>query len=144
MVADRFRIDLGYDADISGRALLAVACARPVRLAAVDVHPGELTRAVEASSWRLRGTHERAQDDGATLTDRVQQPSVTAGPLAGLGTAHRHGGQEGRGAGEVACAAAAQREPAADAAPGGRRPRRGAGAEGIVVPAEYSLGGRLD
>ncbi|MEO6511540.1 MAG: rhamnan synthesis F family protein, partial [Nocardioides sp.] len=30
------------------------------------------TKTAEAWAWRSRGTHERAQDDGATLTDRVQ------------------------------------------------------------------------
>ena len=73
VVADRFQIELGYDADISGRALLAARLRQRGRLARLwAAHPGELTRAAEASAWRLRGTHERAQDDGTTLTDRVQ------------------------------------------------------------------------
>ena len=74
MVAERFRFDLGYDADIAGRDLLAARARQAGRLAKLWAsHPGELTKAVEAWSWRLRGTHERPQDDGATLTDRVQQ-----------------------------------------------------------------------
>ena len=57
VVADRFQIELGYDADISGRALLAARLRQRGRLARLwAAHPGELTRAAEASAWRLRGT----------------------------------------------------------------------------------------
>ena len=74
VVAERLRFDLGYDADIAGRDLLAGQARQAGRLAKLWVsHPGELTKAVEAWGWRLRGTHERPQDDGATLTDRVQR-----------------------------------------------------------------------
>ena len=74
VVAERFRFDLGYDADISGRDLLAGRARQAGRLAKLWAsHPGELTKAVEAWTWRLRGTHDRPQDDGATLTDRVQR-----------------------------------------------------------------------
>ena len=74
VVAERFRFDLGYDADIAGRALLTGRARQAGKLAKLwTSHPGELTKAVEAWTWRLRGTHERPQDDGATLTDRVQQ-----------------------------------------------------------------------
>jgi hypothetical protein len=73
VVADRFRIDLGYDSDIAGRRLLAARARQAGRLARLwTSHPGELTKAAEATGWRLRGTHERPQDDGATLTDKVQ------------------------------------------------------------------------
>jgi hypothetical protein len=74
VVAERFRFELGYDADIAGRDLLAERARQAGRLAKLWAsHPGELTKAVEARTWRMRGTHDRAQDDGATLTDRVQQ-----------------------------------------------------------------------
>ena len=74
VVAERFRIDLGYDASIAGRALLAARARQAARLVRLwAAHPGELTKALEAKAWRLRGTHERQQDDGATLTDRVQE-----------------------------------------------------------------------
>ena len=73
VVADRFQIELGYDADIAGRRLLAARARQAGRLLRLwSAHPGELTKAVEATGWRLRGTHERPQDDGATLTDRAQ------------------------------------------------------------------------
>ena len=74
VVTERFRFHLGYDADTSGRALLSGRARQARRLASLWAsHPGELTKAVEAWTWRLRGTHERPQDDGSTLTDRVQQ-----------------------------------------------------------------------
>ena len=74
VVAERFRFDLGYDADIAGPDLLAGRAHQAGRLAKLWAsHPGELTKAVEAWTWRMRGTHDRPQDDGATLTDRVQQ-----------------------------------------------------------------------
>jgi hypothetical protein len=73
VVDERFRIDLTYDAGIGGAALLGARARQAGRLAKLwSVHPGELTKAAEAWGWRLRGTHERPQDDGATLTDRVQ------------------------------------------------------------------------
>jgi hypothetical protein len=73
VVAERFRFDLGYDADIAGRALLTGRARQAGKLAKLwTSHPGELTKAAEAWTWRLRGTHDRPQDDGATLTDRVQ------------------------------------------------------------------------
>jgi hypothetical protein len=73
IVADRFRIDLGYDADVAGRRLLAGRARQAGRLLRLWTnHPGELTKAVEAAGWRLRGTHERPQDEGATLSDRAQ------------------------------------------------------------------------
>ncbi len=123
VVAERFRFDLGYDADISGRALLAGRARQAGRLAKLWAsHPGELTKAVEAWTWRLRGTHDRPQDDGATLTDRVQQLEQDGrARWRGVRRAStRPGRQEGRPAGQVATAAAAQREPAPDAAAGGR------------------------
>jgi hypothetical protein len=74
VVTERFRIDLGYDTAIGGRRLLAERARHAGSLARLwGAHPGELTRFVEARWWRSRGTHERPQDDGATLTDRVQQ-----------------------------------------------------------------------
>ena len=123
MVAERLRFDLGYDADIAGRDLLAARARQAGRLAKLWVsHPGELTKAVEAWSWRLRGTHERPQDDGATLTDRVQQLEQDERTRWLGSSLHRQPGgpQEGRPAHQVAGAAAAQREPAPGAAPGRR------------------------
>ncbi len=74
VVAERFRVDLTYDAAIGGRALLRAQARQAARLTRLwAAHPGELTKALEAKTWRLRGTHERAQDDGTTWTDRVQQ-----------------------------------------------------------------------
>lgn len=74
VVADRFDIDLGYDADISGTRLLAAKARHRGRLTRLWAqHPGELTKHAEARVWRMVGTHERVQDDGATLTDRVQR-----------------------------------------------------------------------
>lgn len=73
VVAERFAIDLTYDADIAGLPLLAARARQARRLAKLWVtHPGELTKAGEAWAWRARGTTERPQDDGSTLTDRVQ------------------------------------------------------------------------
>ncbi len=74
VVADRFRIDLGYDADLGGRRLWRAQARQLGRLARLwAAHPGELTKWVEARAWTLRGTHVRPQEDGApTLTDRVQ------------------------------------------------------------------------
>lgn len=73
VVRERFRIDLGYDDTVGGRRLLAEQARQAGSLARLwSAHPGELTRFLEARWWRLRGTHDRAQDDGATLTDRVQ------------------------------------------------------------------------
>ncbi|SOC57822.1 glycosyltransferase [Ornithinimicrobium cerasi] len=75
VVGERFRIDLGYDADVTGGSLLRAQAAQLGRLARLwAAHPGELTKAVEASVGTLRGTHERPQEAGApTLTDRVQE-----------------------------------------------------------------------
>ncbi len=74
VVGDRFQIELGYDADIRGGALLAAQARHAGRLARLWVeHPGELSKATEAWAWRMRGTHEREQDDGATFTDRLQR-----------------------------------------------------------------------
>ncbi len=73
VVAERFMVDLPYDAAIRGRALLAAQARQAARLTRLWVaHPGELTKAAEARAWGLRGTHERPQDDGSTLTDRIQ------------------------------------------------------------------------
>ncbi|KRE37767.1 hypothetical protein ASG73_08995 [Janibacter sp. Soil728] len=74
VVGERFEIDLGYDASPS-RTVLARGRVRQLgRLTSLwAAHPGELTKAAEATAWTLRGTHERAQESGApTLTDRVQ------------------------------------------------------------------------
>jgi hypothetical protein len=74
VVGERFRIDLAYDASIGGRRLRGEQARQAGRLARLwGAHPGELTKFLEARWWRLRGTHERPQDDGTTLTDRVQQ-----------------------------------------------------------------------
>lgn len=74
VVARRFDIDLPYDADISGARLLAAKARHRGRLTRLwTAHPGELTRHAEARVWRMAGTHERVQDDGATFTDRVQR-----------------------------------------------------------------------
>lgn len=73
VVADRFDIDLGYDATIAGRRLVAGQARQLGRLGRLwAAHPGELTKWAEARAWSLRGTHERPADDGATLTDRIQ------------------------------------------------------------------------
>lgn len=74
VVARRFDFHLGYDAGVSGTRLARARLADAARLGRLwRRHPGELTRFVEARAWRLRGTHERAQDDGATLSDGVQE-----------------------------------------------------------------------
>ena len=73
VVGERFRVDLTYDADIGGLGLVRARARQGARLVRLwAAHPGELTKAAEAWAWRSRGTHERAQDDGATLTDKVQ------------------------------------------------------------------------
>lgn len=74
VLADRFDMALGYDAGLGGRRLLTARARHAGRLARLwAAHPGELTKFAEARAWRLRGTHQREQDDGATLTDRVQE-----------------------------------------------------------------------
>jgi len=74
VVAEHFQFDLGYDADIGRATLLAGQVRQLGRLIRLWAsHPGELTKAVEAFLWRMRGTHQRPQDDGTTLTDRVQR-----------------------------------------------------------------------
>jgi hypothetical protein len=73
VVAERFRVDLTYDEDFRGTGLARARARQVGRLVRLwAAHPGELTKAAEAWAWRSRGTHERAQDDGATLTDKVQ------------------------------------------------------------------------
>ncbi|WP_161965066.1 glycosyltransferase [Ornithinimicrobium cerasi] len=75
VVGERFRIDLGYDAGVTGVRLRRARVKHLGRLARLwAAHPGELTKAAEAAAWTLRGTHERPQQAGApTLTDRVQE-----------------------------------------------------------------------
>ncbi|MBF4768356.1 hypothetical protein ISU10_11315 [Nocardioides agariphilus] len=72
IVAERFRIDLAYDTTIGGRALLGARVRQAGKLARLwAAHPGELTKFLEAQAARARGTHDRPQDDGKTLTDRA-------------------------------------------------------------------------
>lgn len=79
IVAERFDFDLGYDAAIAGMPLARARARHLGRLARLWAsHPGELTKWAEAAAWTSRGTHERPQDDGATLTDRVQQAEQSA------------------------------------------------------------------
>ena len=146
VVADRFRFDLGYDADISGRDLLAGRVRQAGRLAKLWAsHPGELTKAVEAWTWRLRGTHDRPQDDGATLTDRVQQWEQD-GRARWEGSAVRRRVQDGKKDARRA-KWRVQRRLNESLPP---TPRLVAGdldavlgSDRVVVLAEYSLGGRL-
>ena len=146
VVADRFRFDLGYDADIGGRELLAGRARQAGRLAKLWAsHPGELTKAVEAWTWRLRGTHDRPQDDGATLTDRVQQLEQD-GRARWQGSAVRRRVQDGKKDARRA-KWRVQRRLNESLPP---TPRLVAGdldavlgSDRVVVLAEYSLGGRL-
>ncbi|MEI2776737.1 MAG: glycosyltransferase [Tetrasphaera sp.] len=72
IVAERFDFDLGYDAAISGMPLARAQARHLAKLSRLwSTHPGELTKWAEARAWTLRGTHERAQDDGQTLSDRM-------------------------------------------------------------------------
>ena len=146
VVAERLRFDLGYDADIAGRDLLAGRARQAGRLAKLWVsHPGELTKAVEAWSWRLRGTHERPQDDGATLTDRVQQLEQD-GRTRWLGSSLRsHLEDRKKDARRTKWRVQRRLNESLPPAP---RPVAGdldavLGADRVVVLAEYSFGGRL-
>jgi hypothetical protein len=146
VVAERFRFDLGYDADIAGRALLAGQSRQAGRLAKLwAAHPGELTKAVEAWTWRLRGTHERPQDDGATLTDRVQRIEQSgrarweSSPTRGHYLRAKH---------EARVAKWRVQRRLNESLPVTPRLVAGdldavLGADRVVVLAEYSLGGRL-
>jgi hypothetical protein len=146
VVAERLRFDLGYDADIAGRDLLAARARQAGRLAKLWVsHPGELTKAVEAWSWRLRGTHERPQDDGVTLTDRVQHLEQD-GRARWQASALRRRLDEGKTDARLA-KWRVQRRLNESLPPA---PRLVAGdlesvlaSDRVVVLAEYALGGRL-
>jgi hypothetical protein len=146
VVAERFRFDLGYDADVAGRALLAEQTRQAGRLVKLwAAHPGELTMAVEAWGWRLRGTHERPQDDGATLTDRVQQLEQDQRARWQGSSLYRH--LEDRKKDARRTKWRVQRRLNESLSP---EPRMVAGdldavlsADRVVVLAEYSLGGRL-
>ena len=146
MVAERFRFDLGYDVDIAGRDLLAGRARQAGRLAKLWLsHPGELTKTVEAWSWRVRGTHERPRDDGATLTDRVQQLEQD-GRARWMGSSLRRQ-LEDRKKDARRTKWRVQRRLNEGLPPA---PRLVAGdldavlsADRVVVLAEYSLGGRL-
>lgn len=75
VVAERFRMDLRYDAHVAGSRLLRAKAAQAGRLARLwAAHPGELTKWAEATVWTMRGTHERAQVAGdPTITDLFQK-----------------------------------------------------------------------
>ena len=146
VVAERLRFDLRYDADIAGRDLLAARARQAGRLMRLwTSHPGELTKAVEAWSWRLRGTHERPQDDGATLTDRVQRWEQVS--RAQWESSKNHG-RVLRLQHEARRAKWRVQRRLNESLPAEPRLVAGdldavLGADRIVVLAEYSLGGRL-
>ncbi len=73
VIGARFDFDLTYESDLRGRPLFRARAQQAARLGRLWAgHPGELTKFAEAKVWRLRGTHERTQDDGSTFSDRVQ------------------------------------------------------------------------
>lgn len=74
VVNERFTMGLQYRPNITRRRLALEKAVQRRRLAQLWIqHPGELTKALEAAWWRMRGTHVRAEGDAVTLTDHAQR-----------------------------------------------------------------------
>lgn len=98
VVADRFAIDLGYDARLAGARLRRAQVRQLGRLLGLWVrHPGELTKWVEATWWTSRGTRLWPQGSGVTLSDRAR--AVALAPHRWRRVGRRRRGERRRRAG---------------------------------------------
>lgn len=73
VVNERFDLELVYDRDVPPVRLLREKLIHRVRLARLWWrHPGEVTKWVEAKSWRVRGTHVRPRSSRPNLTEALK------------------------------------------------------------------------
>jgi len=80
VVNDRFALDLAYTRDVPFPRLLVEKAQHRARLMRLWMeHPSEPFKYAEARFWRLRGTHERPQNDGRTLMDRFKSGAARFG-----------------------------------------------------------------
>jgi hypothetical protein len=80
VVNERFAMGLQYRRTVPLSTMAREKLRQWVRLAGLwRRQPGELTMWLEATAWKVRGTHQRRQGEPRTLTDVVRRQAQRLG-----------------------------------------------------------------